>query len=92
MNKGAPYDAKFIVAEIGAVNMGEIGAGSVIFFGVRISLGTSLGRFSIIYFGGLGLRLRVRDLTRVRVLVRDLTRVPWSRNTSGLGSQTLGLG
>ena len=30
-------------------------AGSVIFFGVRIRLGTILGRFSIIYFRGLGL-------------------------------------
>ena len=26
MNKGSPYDAKIHVAEIGAVNMGEIGA------------------------------------------------------------------
>ena len=26
MNKGSPYDAKFHVAEIGAVNMGEIAA------------------------------------------------------------------
>ena len=30
------------------------------FFGVRIRLGTILGRFSIIYFMGLGLRIRVR--------------------------------
>ena len=30
------------------------------FFGVRIMLGTILGRFSIIYFRGLGLRIRVR--------------------------------
>ena len=29
------------------------------FFGVRIRLGTILGRFSIIYFRGLGLRIRV---------------------------------
>ena len=29
------------------------------FFGVRIKLGTLLGRFSIIYFRGLGLRIRV---------------------------------
>ena len=32
----------------------------VFFFGVRIRLGTILGRFSIIYFRGLGLRIRVR--------------------------------
>ena len=25
-NRGSPYDAKFNVAEIGAVNMGEMGA------------------------------------------------------------------
>ena len=29
------------------------------FFGVRILLGTILGRFSIIYFRGLGLRVRI---------------------------------
>ena len=29
------------------------------FFGVRIMLGTILGRFSIIYFRGLGLRIKV---------------------------------
>ena len=33
--------------------------GCVIFFGVRIWLGTILGRFSINYFRGLGLRIRV---------------------------------
>ena len=32
----------------------------IIFFGVRIRLGTISGRFSIIYFRGLGLRIRVR--------------------------------
>ena len=39
------------------------------FFGVRIMLGTILGRFSIIYFRGLGLRIRVRVWVRVRVRV-----------------------
>ena len=37
--------------------------------GVRIRLGTILGRFSIIYFRGLGLRIRVRVWVRVRVRV-----------------------
>ena len=36
-------------------------------------LGTILGRFSIIYFRGLGLRIRVRD--RVSVSVMDRVRV-----------------
>ena len=40
------------------------------FFGVRIRLGTILGRFSIIYFRGLGLRIRVRVRVWVRVWVR----------------------
>ena len=45
-------------------------AGRVIFFfGVRIMLGTILGRFSIIYFRGLGLRITVRVWVRVRVWV-----------------------
>ena len=46
------------------------GPGHVIFFGVRIRLGTIFGRFSIIYFRGLGLRIRVwvRVRARVRVL------------------------
>ena len=39
------------------------------FFGVRIRLGTVLGRFSIIYFRGLGLRIRVRVWIRARVRV-----------------------
>ena len=48
------------------------GVGRVIFFGVRIRLGTILGRFSIIYYRGLGLRIRGRVWVRVRarVLVR----------------------
>ena len=33
-------------------------------------LGTILGLFSIIYFRGLGLRIRVRGWVRVRVWVR----------------------
>ena len=44
--------------------------GSVIFFGVRIRLGTILGRFSIIYFRGLGLRVRVWVTVWARVIVR----------------------
>ena len=40
------------------------------FFGVRIMLGTILGRFSIIYFRGLGLRIRVMVWVMVRVCVR----------------------
>ena len=40
---------------------------SVIFFGVRIRLGTILGRFSIIYFRGLGLRIRASVRVRVGV-------------------------
>ena len=39
------------------------------FFGVRIMLGTILGRFSIIYFRGLGLMIRVRVRVWVRVWV-----------------------
>ena len=39
------------------------------FSGVRIRLGTILGRFSIIYFTGLELRIRVRVGVRVRVSV-----------------------
>ncbi len=42
-------------------------AASVIFFGVRILLGTILGRFSILYFRGLGLRIRVMVRVWVRV-------------------------
>ena len=44
-------------------------AGGVIFFGVRIMLGTILGRFSIIYFRGLGLRIKVMLWVMVRVRV-----------------------
>ena len=44
--------------------------GSVIFFGVRILLGTILGRFSIIYFMGLGLRIRVMVWVMVMARVR----------------------
>ena len=40
------------------------------FSGVRIRLGTILGRFSIIYFRGLGLRIMVRVWVGVRVRVR----------------------
>ncbi len=41
-------------------------------------LGTILGRFSIIYFRGLGLRIRVRIWVRVRVRV-------WVRVRIGVG-------
>ena len=40
------------------------------FFGARIWLGTILGRFSINYFSGLGLMIRVRVWDRVWVRVR----------------------
>ena len=50
-------------------------AGSVIFSGVRIRLGTILGRFSIIYFRVLGWRIRVRVWVGVRVRVRMWVRV-----------------
>ena len=52
-----------------------ISAGRVIFFGVRILLGTILGRFSIIYFRGLGLRIRVMVWVMVRARVRVWVRV-----------------
>ena len=39
------------------------------FFGVRIMLGTILGRFSIIYFRGLGLRIKVMVWVMVRARV-----------------------
>ena len=45
-------------------------AGASFFSGVRIRLGTILGRFSIIYFRGLGLRIMVRVWVGVRVRVR----------------------
>ena len=51
------------------------GPGGVIFSGVSIRLGTILGRFSIIYFRGLGLRIRVRVWVGVRVWVRVGVRV-----------------
>ena len=54
--------------------------GRVIFFGVRIMLGTILGRFSIIYFRGLGLRIRVRVWVSVSVMVRVMVSVVlWSK-------------
>ena len=45
------------------------------FFGARIWLGTILCRFSINYFSGLGLKIRVRVCVRVRVMVRVWVRV-----------------
>ena len=43
------------------------------FFGARIWLGTILCRFSINYFSGLGLKIRVR--VWIRVMVRVWVRV-----------------
>ena len=45
------------------------------FFGVRIMLGTILGRFSIIYFRRLGLRIKVMVWVMVRARVRVWVRV-----------------
>ena len=45
------------------------------FFGVRIWLVKVLGRFSINYFRGLGLRIRVRVRVCVRVRFRVCVRV-----------------
>ena len=42
---------------------------ALFFFGARIRLGKILGRFSINYFSGLGLRIRVRVWVGVRVSV-----------------------
>ena len=52
------------------------GQAASFFSGLRIRLGTSLGQFSIIYFRGLGLRIRVG--VRVRVWVRVGVRVRFS--------------
>ena len=52
--------------------------GGVIFVGARIWLGTILGRYSINYFSGLGLRIMVRVWVRVRVIV-------WVRVSVGVG-------
>ena len=49
------------------------GPGASFFFGARIWLGTILCRFSINYFSGLGLKIRVR--VWVRVMVRVYVRV-----------------
>ena len=48
---------------------------ALFFFGARIWLGTILGRFSINYFSGLGLRIRVRVWVTVRVRVRGWVRI-----------------
>ena len=58
--------------------MATVHAPRVIFFGARIWLGTILGRFSINYFSGLGLMIRVRVWVRVRVRV-------WARVSVGVG-------
>ena len=54
------------------------GRAASFFFGARIWLGTILGRFSINYFIGLGLRIRVRVWVRIRVRV-------WVRVNVGVG-------
>ena len=60
----------------GGVPQGTLsGPEASFFFGVRIRLGTILGRFSIIYFRGLGLRIRVRVWVMVRARVRVWVRV-----------------
>ena len=69
------------------------------FSGVRIRLGTILGRFSIIYFRGLGLRIgvmvwvgvRVRVWVRVGVRVRVSVVLIMIRVSLGLWSE-LGIG
>ena len=48
----------------------HVGHAALFFFGARIWLGTILGRFSINYFSGLGLRIRVWVRVRVGVRVR----------------------
>ena len=48
---------------------------ALFFFGARIWLGTILGRISINYFSGLGLRIMVRVWVRVRVRVWVWVRV-----------------
>ena len=58
-----------------SVTKGIARAGASFFFGVRIRLGTILGRFSIIYFRGLGLRIRVRVWVRARARFRVWVRV-----------------
>ena len=55
--------------------MGEGLPPASFFFGARIWLGTILCRFSINYFSGLGLKIRVRVWVRVRVMVRVYVRV-----------------
>ena len=50
---------------------------ALFFFGARIWLGTILSRFSINYFSGLGLRIRVRVWVMVRVTV-------WVRVSAGV--------
>ena len=66
--------------------------GASFFFGVRIRLGKILGRFSIIYFRGLGLRIRVWARVMVWVRIGVGVRVSVVVMVSlGLGSE-LGLG
>ena len=64
--------AVLICFNSGAVICGrcDLAGGEASFvFGARIWLGTILGRFSINYFSGLGLRIRVRVWVSVSVRV-----------------------
>ena len=71
---GAPL-ANWDVAHLVRSKEKKMEADCVIFFGARIRLGTILGRFSINYFSGLGLRNMVRVWVRVRVRVNVGDRV-----------------
>ena len=55
--------------------IGDAARAASFFFGARIWLGTILGRFSINYFSGLGLRIMVMVWVRVRVRVWVRVRV-----------------
>ena len=69
-------DTKIFRSRMGAFSCIVTPYPSASFFsGVRIRLGTILGRFSIIYFRGLGLKIRVRVWVGVRVSVRIGARV-----------------
>ena len=72
--------------------MDGVGAASF-FFGARIWLGTILGRFSINYFSGLPLGLRIRVIVWVRVRVRVGVRAKlWLGLVLGLGVRDGGQG
>ena len=63
-------------SKMASIQHGRHGSPAASFvFGVRIMLGTILGRFSIIHFRGLGLRIKVMVRARVRARVRVWVRV-----------------